>query len=73
MLDVSVPHLEQKLYKFEILQFLNSAYFLHIKANLKPKCLNMIENHAFSNNGKTYGYKFLVVLHFILRLGINEN
>ena len=42
-------YLEQKLFKFEILQFLNLAYFLHIKANFKRKCLNTIENHAFSN------------------------
>ena len=49
MLDVSVAHLEQKLFEFEILQFLNLAYFLHIKANFKLKCLNTIENHAFSN------------------------
>ena len=48
-LDVSVAHLEQNLFEFEILQFLNLAYFLHIKANFKPKCLNTIENHAFSN------------------------
>ena len=32
MLDVSVAHLEQKLFQSEILQFLNLAYFLHIKA-----------------------------------------
>ena len=49
MLEVSVAHLEQKLFEFEILQFLNLAYFLHIKANFKPKCLNTIENYAFSN------------------------
>ena len=49
MLDVSVAHLEQKLFQFEILQFLNLAYFLHIKANFKPKCLDTIKNHAFSN------------------------
>ena len=47
--QVSVAHLEQKLFEFEILQFLNLAYFLHIKANFKRKCLNTIENHAFSN------------------------
>ena len=49
MLDVSVAHLEQKLFEFEILQFLNLAYFLHIKANFKRKCLNTIENDVFSN------------------------
>ena len=49
MLDVSVAHLEQNLFEFEILQFLNLAYFLHIKVNFKPKCLNTIENHALSN------------------------
>ena len=49
MLDVSVAHLEQKLFEFEILEFFNFAYFLHIKANFKRKCLNTIENHPFSN------------------------
>ena len=49
MLDVSVAHLEQKLFEFEIFEFLNFAYFLHIKANFKRKCLNAIENHPFSN------------------------
>ena len=49
MFDVSVAHLEQKLFQFEILQFLNVAYFLHIKANFNPKCLDTIKNHAFSN------------------------
>ena len=49
VLDAFVAHLEQKLFQFEILQFLNLAYFLHIKANFKPKCLDTIKNHAFSN------------------------
>ena len=49
LLDVSVAHLEQKLFEFEILQLLNLAHCLHIKANFKRKCLDTIENHAFSN------------------------
>ena len=49
VLDAFVTHLEQKLFEFEILQFLNLAYFLHIKANFKPKYLDTIKNHAFSN------------------------
>ena len=49
VLDVSVTHLEKKLFEFKILQLLNLAYFLHIKANFKRKCLNTIENHGFSN------------------------
>ena len=54
MLDVSVAHLEQKLFEFEILQFLNLAYFLHIKANFKPKCLNTVEIMHFQMNIKTH-------------------
>ena len=49
MLDVSVAHLEIKLFQFEILWFQNLAHLLHVKANFKPKCLNTIENHAFAN------------------------
>ena len=49
VLDVSVAHLEKKSFQFKILQFVSLAYFLHIKANFKPKCLNTIENHALSN------------------------
>ena len=46
---VDVTYLDQKLFKFEIWRFQNLAYFLHVKANFKPKRLKTMKIHGFSN------------------------